>query len=55
LHGASHHDTSAFAVCTAQARIYSSAKSASQSGFAKTLHNSNAAPAWRIAFETTAK
>eukprot|EP00197_Chlamydomonas_leiostraca_P007128 CAMPEP_0202865094 /NCGR_PEP_ID=MMETSP1391-20130828/5238_1 /ASSEMBLY_ACC=CAM_ASM_000867 /TAXON_ID=1034604 /ORGANISM="Chlamydomonas leiostraca, Strain SAG 11-49" /LENGTH=280 /DNA_ID=CAMNT_0049544891 /DNA_START=38 /DNA_END=882 /DNA_ORIENTATION=+ len=38
-----------------QVRIFSPAKTASQSGFARTNHNSASAPAWRIGFETTAK
>ncbi len=38
-----------------QARIYSPARTASQSGLARTLHNSAPAPAWKIAFETTGK
>eukprot|EP00199_Chlamydomonas_sp_CCMP681_P006151 CAMPEP_0119103132 /NCGR_PEP_ID=MMETSP1180-20130426/1665_1 /TAXON_ID=3052 ORGANISM="Chlamydomonas cf sp, Strain CCMP681" /NCGR_SAMPLE_ID=MMETSP1180 /ASSEMBLY_ACC=CAM_ASM_000741 /LENGTH=211 /DNA_ID=CAMNT_0007087575 /DNA_START=17 /DNA_END=652 /DNA_ORIENTATION=+ len=38
-----------------KARIYTLSRSASQQGLSKTIHNSSAAPGWRIAFETTAK
>ncbi|GFH29196.1 uncharacterized protein HaLaN_27824, partial [Haematococcus lacustris] len=38
-----------------QVRIFCSAKTASQSGLARTLHNSAVAPQWKIGFDTTAK